>query len=89
MGWEESTGGCVQRSNIEKTTGDEGRSWEMSWDSTAVIQAKTEMAWFRTVIVEGVRNEVIRKNKTKQKITSIEEDVEKLETSYLASRNAK
>lgn len=29
------------------------------------------------------------KNETKQKITSIEEDVEKLETSYVASRNAK
>lgn len=39
--------------DAEKTTGAEGRSREISWDSMAVIQAKTEMAWFRWSLWKG------------------------------------
>lgn len=28
---------------------------EVRWDSTVVSQAKTEMAWFRVLLVEGVK----------------------------------
>ena len=64
MGRKEGTGDLEQRSSIE-TAEDEGRSRQVSWDPTAIIQAKTEKAWFRVDIIEGTRNDRIKKqNKT-------------------------